>query len=50
MKVLVLGSGAGGGCPQWNCNCAMCAATRELNSYLKIELELGGGGGQTTSF
>ena len=28
MKVLVLGSGAGGGCPQWNCNCAMCAAAR----------------------
>ena len=28
MKVLVLGSGAGGGCPQWNCNCAICAAAR----------------------
>lgn len=28
MKLLVLGSGAGGGCPQWNCNCAMCAAAR----------------------
>lgn len=28
MKVLVLGSGAGGGCPQWNCNCAVCAAAR----------------------
>jgi pyrroloquinoline quinone biosynthesis protein B len=28
MRVLVLGSGAGGGCPQWNCNCAICAAGR----------------------
>lgn len=28
MKVLVLGSAAGGGCPQWNCNCSMCAAAR----------------------
>jgi pyrroloquinoline quinone biosynthesis protein B len=29
MRVLVLGSGAGGGCPQWNCNCEMCAAARK---------------------
>lgn len=28
MRVLVLGAGAGGGCPQWNCNCAICAAAR----------------------
>lgn len=28
MKVLVLGSGAGGGFPQWNCNCRMCAGQR----------------------
>ena len=28
MKVLVLGSAAGGGCPQWNCNCTICAAAR----------------------
>lgn len=28
MKVLVLGSGAGGGCPQWNCNCALCSSAR----------------------
>ncbi|HYP34211.1 MAG TPA: pyrroloquinoline quinone biosynthesis protein PqqB [Burkholderiaceae bacterium] len=28
MKVLVLGSGAGGGFPQWNCNCANCAGQR----------------------
>lgn len=29
MRVVVLGAGAGGGCPQWNCNCAMCAAARD---------------------
>jgi pyrroloquinoline quinone biosynthesis protein B len=28
MKVLVLGSGGGGGFPQWNCNCALCAGQR----------------------
>jgi pyrroloquinoline quinone biosynthesis protein B len=28
MKILVLGSGAGGGFPQWNCNCPNCAGLR----------------------
>lgn len=28
MRILVLGSGAGGGFPQWNCNCRLCAAFR----------------------
>ena len=28
MKIRVLGSAAGGGYPQWNCNCATCAAVR----------------------
>lgn len=28
MKVRVLGSGAGGGFPQWNCNCVNCAGIR----------------------
>ena len=28
MKILVLGSGAGGGFPQWNCNCANCSGQR----------------------
>lgn len=28
MHVLVLGSGAGGGVPQWNCGCAQCSAAR----------------------
>jgi pyrroloquinoline quinone biosynthesis protein B len=29
MKVLVLGSAAGGGFPQWNCNCQNCRRVRE---------------------
>ncbi|WP_145646884.1 pyrroloquinoline quinone biosynthesis protein PqqB [Pseudoduganella lurida] len=28
MKILVLGSAAGGGFPQWNCNCGNCAGLR----------------------
>lgn len=28
MYILVLGSAAGGGYPQWNCHCAMCAGVR----------------------
>jgi pyrroloquinoline quinone biosynthesis protein B len=28
VEVIVLGSGAGGGFPQWNCNCANCRAVR----------------------
>ena len=29
MHIHVLGSGAGGGFPQWNCNCANCKGVRE---------------------
>lgn len=29
MQVLILGSGAGGGCPQWNCNCEVCQGIRQ---------------------
>ncbi|AZG76823.1 pyrroloquinoline quinone biosynthesis protein PqqB [Methylocystis rosea] len=28
MRIIILGSGAGGGFPQWNCNCANCRAVR----------------------
>lgn len=28
MQVIVLGSAAGGGFPQWNCNCALCRRAR----------------------
>lgn len=29
MRILVLGSSAGGGFPQWNCNCANCSGIRD---------------------
>jgi len=29
MRIVVLGSGAGGGFPQWNCNCPNCRGLRE---------------------
>ncbi|WP_047787312.1 pyrroloquinoline quinone biosynthesis protein PqqB [Variovorax paradoxus] len=29
MRILVLGSSAGGGFPQWNCNCRLCAGQRQ---------------------
>jgi len=29
MRILVLGAAAGGGFPQWNCNCAVCRAARD---------------------
>ena len=29
MIVQILGSGAGGGVPQWNCHCVNCAAARQ---------------------
>ena len=29
MYIHVLGSGAGGGFPQWNCNCMNCKGVRE---------------------
>jgi len=29
MKIFVLGSGAGGGFPQWNCNCPNCRGVRD---------------------
>lgn len=35
MKILVLGSGAGGGCPQWNCNCAVCASARNGSRMIR---------------
>ena len=29
MRVIILGSAAGGGVPQWNCGCPNCRAARE---------------------
>ncbi len=35
MQVLVLGSAAGGGFPQWNCNCALCRRARAGDPKVK---------------
>lgn len=39
MKVRVLGSGAGGGFPQWNCNCQNCRGLRsgEINATARTQ-------------
>ena len=33
MKIHVLGSAAGGGFPQWNCNCPQCSAVRNASPH-----------------
>lgn len=35
MKVRVLGSAAGGGLPQWNCNCPNCRSARNENGAVR---------------
>ncbi len=35
LRVIVLGAGAGGGIPQWNCGCAACNAARGPDSALQ---------------
>lgn len=35
MRILVLGAAAGGGVPQWNCNCGICRSAREGNSVIR---------------
>ncbi len=35
MRVLILGSAAGGGLPQWNCRCANCQAARSGSSDVR---------------
>ncbi|MGR9073838.1 MAG: pyrroloquinoline quinone biosynthesis protein PqqB [Gammaproteobacteria bacterium] len=39
MKIRVLGSGAGGGFPQWNCNCRNCSRLRrnEMNGKARTQ-------------
>jgi len=32
MDIIVLGAAAGGGFPQWNCNCSVCATARQFPS------------------
>jgi pyrroloquinoline quinone biosynthesis protein B len=47
MRILVLGSAAGGGSPQWNCNCAVCARVRrgEAPERTQSSLAVNAGGG-----
>jgi pyrroloquinoline quinone biosynthesis protein B len=39
MIIRVLGSAAGGGFPQWNCNCGNCAAVRAGDPHLQPRLQ-----------
>ncbi|GGG14309.1 coenzyme PQQ synthesis protein B [Rhizobium wenxiniae] len=39
IRFLVLGAAAGGGLPQWNCNCANCAAARDPSSGLSPQTQ-----------
>lgn len=39
LRFLVLGSAAGGGLPQWNCNCSNCAAARDPSSGLRPQTQ-----------
>ncbi|MGH9341298.1 MAG: pyrroloquinoline quinone biosynthesis protein PqqB [Acidobacteriota bacterium] len=39
MKVLFLGTAAGGGLPQWNCNCPNCLRARENSHRITPRLE-----------
>ncbi|TCQ99428.1 pyrroloquinoline quinone biosynthesis protein PqqB [Neorhizobium sp. JUb45] len=39
IRFIVLGSTAGGGLPQWNCNCANCAAARDPASGLRPQTQ-----------
>ncbi len=48
MRLIVLGTGAGGGCPQWNCGCENCIFARNnhesarTTDSLAIAYEVGG--------
>lgn len=37
LKIIVLGTAAGGGVPQWNCNCAGCKAARERSELVNTQ-------------
>ncbi|MGB7181216.1 MAG: pyrroloquinoline quinone biosynthesis protein PqqB [Burkholderiaceae bacterium] len=39
MKIRVLGSAAGGGFPQWNCNCAMCRGVRTGSMRARVRTQ-----------
>lgn len=40
MRILVLGSAAGGGFPQWNCNCSGCRAARDGKAIRRTQSSL----------
>jgi pyrroloquinoline quinone biosynthesis protein B len=50
MLVRILGSAAGGGVPQWNCGCSVCAAARSgsrpVRSRRSSTIAVGDGGGE----
>src|SRR5882757_6994567 len=39
MRVRILGSGAGGGVPQWNCGCANCRAVRADSPHIRARTQ-----------
>lgn len=39
MKVILLGTGAGGGVPQWNCHCAHCDAARRGDGPVRVRTQ-----------
>jgi pyrroloquinoline quinone biosynthesis protein B len=41
LTAIVLGSAAGGGVPQWNCNCRICALTRAGNGRVRARTQMG---------
>lgn len=41
MRIVVLGSGAGGGVPQWNCRCRVCGIARSDPSRVRPRAETG---------
>lgn len=48
MKIIILGAGAGGGLPQWNCGCANCAAARHgrIPSLTQSSIAVSADGGE----
>jgi pyrroloquinoline quinone biosynthesis protein B len=41
LTAIVLGSAAGGGVPQWNCNCQICALARAGNGRVRPRTQMG---------
>ena len=41
LTAIVLGSAAGGGVPQWNCNCRICALARAGNGRVRARTQMG---------